>query len=260
MTTYTRSNLPAGTVLMNRRVRIVQAFPSLSADEQARINGRTGTCKWEQPDSDGDIYVTFDEPIAENGRDSSYVREWAFIDEHGYTIDLTPSEAAQPTHHEARLNALIDAVYSAAERHGYREFLAGVMEEAGIPLRSSERKLRVRGQRVVSLYDNSPVSDALGRLRIGETLPGASAEVTRVIAEVCVTVPWPEVEGEHHDCDDLNNSLPGDEWAQIPDDVIQRAGLQIGVRGDATTLRTWMSNQRKIANNYGATVTCTYCG
>lgn len=262
MTTFNRENLPVGTPLMDRRVRIVTPYPSLSTEEIARITGRTGTCKWETPDSDGDIYVEFDEAL-DYGRTSSYVREWEFLDGDTEPVVMSPltssDRAVLPkTTAEIRLEALIDAVYEAANRHGYRQFLAGVMEEAGIPLRDSERRLTLRGQRVVSPYDNTQVAEALDRLRIGEKDATTQVLVNRVVAEFTVSVPWPET-GPHDDCDDLNN-LMLDDWTQIPDDVLTKAALAVGLRGNVETLRTHLTNQHKIAPAYGAAVSCSYCG
>jgi hypothetical protein len=257
MTTFNRENLPAGTVLMNRRVRIVEAFPSLSTEERNLINGRTGTCKWEQPDSDGDIYVEFDSPLDHNGRTSSYVRAWEFLD--GTEATLTPSEpvVVDKTPAEERLEALIDAVYEAARTNGYQSLLAGVMEAAGLPLRDSGRRLTLMGQRVVSVYGEE-VSEALTRLRGSDVDEDVTVQVNRAIAEFRVTVAWPQT-GAHVDCHDLNNMLAGENWASIPDDILTNAARAVGLRSNAASVRTFLTQQKAIAHNYGAQVSCLYC-
>lgn len=254
MTVYTRENLPADTRLMDRRVRIVQAFPSLSTEERGYIEGRTGTCKWESPDSDGDIYVEFDSALDHNGRTSSYVRAWEFLDGAEAQTDTPPVER---TPAEEKLERLIDAVYVAARANGYQHLLAEVMNDAGIPLRESGRRLTLRGQRIVSPYTDE-VGEALKRLRTGDTIADVEVSLVRTIAEFQVTIAWPEV-GDHTDCNDLNNLLAGENWASVPNDVLTGAARSIGLHGNAEAVRAYLTQQKAINSVYGATVSCQYC-
>jgi hypothetical protein len=255
-------NLANTTVedMNGRRVRIITGYAGYSQETMDLIIGQEGTCTYPRPDSDGDIYVQFDRPL-EGGRTYAYARSWVFLDgpEAEMVEDLVIAETVVvKTDAEERLEALIDAIYDTAQSRGYTDLLRDLFDRAGIPLRASNRTITFKGQRVVSM-DRYAMNEALATLRRDGVPDDVVVTTSRAIAEFEAKIPFPGEHAEGESCYDLANALSQDNWAKIPDEILTTLAQAIGVAGNVTTMRSWLTNMVTISGGYAPRVTCAFC-
>lgn len=250
------------TDMTGRRVRIVTGYPGYSEAEQERFAGLEGKVANASPDSEGDVYVNFDEPL-DNGRTYAYARTWQYVDgAEAEPIDapLNPIEV-EPTPAEAQLERLIDAIYAGARTNGYMSLIPELFEEAGIPMRKVKRTAVFRGLRIISPSTWGPNQEALANLRQSGTPEGVVATLNRTVADYSVAVPWTEIpdEGERKTCSDLAYTLNEGDFADVPTEVLVLAGQAIGLGSNPDGLRRTLSKHRKAGSEYGISLSCDHC-
>lgn len=245
--------------LNGTKVRITESYHGYSDSMRQALIGRTGTIVTDEPDSEGDVRITMDDRSEPCTGETYYVRGWVVLaDEINYTSageirDGEHVEHVEQTPAERRLERLIDAIYEGADEHGYRGYLVEIFRKADVPMRDTQRVIRFRGAREVSV-DREPVKVAMATYNSTQ----AEVDIVGVQALYCVTLPWPVTDLSVHDCDQVNARLQ-EGSAEVPEGIL--VGLSSAVGGHSTVAgaRAMINSMGTRESRFGLAVSCTLC-